>query len=95
MSKYFCVKQIQAWGGQKDMHSSVKVNLFLSLFLNPPLEIKENVQPCHIKKCNHFERQLPAQHLLSQDIFTLKNIIQQMSSTGVVKCQLKSVLFPG
>lgn len=89
-----CKTNTRSRGGQKDRHSFIKVNLFLSSFLKPPLEIKENAQTCHIKKCNHFKRQLPAQHLLSQDIFILKNIIQQMSSTGVVKCQFKSLLFP-
>lgn len=89
-----CKTNTRSLGGQKDRHSFIKVNLFLSSFLKPPLEIKANVQTCHIKKCNHFKRQLPAQHLLSQDIFILKNIIQQMSSTGVVKCQFKSFLFP-
>ena len=81
-------------GGQKDMHSFVKVNLFLFSFLKPPLEIKENVQTYHIKRCCHFKRQLPAQHPLREYVFILNNIIQQVSSTGVVKCQLKSFLFP-
>lgn len=67
-------------GGQKDMYSFV----LLSSFFKTPLEIKMKIQICHIKKCNHFTRQLLAQHLLSQYVFILKNIIQQVSSIGVV-----------
>lgn len=32
-------------GGQKDLHSFVKVNLFLFSLLKPPLEIKEKLKP--------------------------------------------------